>query len=240
MLFRPSTLEERKEFYENEFNAEGHIRFLGFKPQIYAVDMGSESKIILNKEKLNKMINFMTSDIKAKALKYLPEDIYFDRNFYKDPNKCLKEKCFKKCPNCDNYLGQLLAFDVDASNIKCSCKDHLCNICLEKAKENAIAAADILKEQFKKVRILYSGRGFHVYIFDNDSTKLKIKEREEINKKLKKYAIDPWVSRGYIRLMRLPYSLHGLISRIVMPLESEKEKEFSIADKKLLPNFMKK
>ena len=49
-----------------------------------------------------------------------------------------------------------------------------------------------------------------------------VKEREEINKELKNFPIDPWVSRGYIRLIRLPYSLNALISRIVTPLRTKK------------------
>ena len=40
-----------------------------------------------------------------------------------------------------------------------------------------------------------------------------------MNKKFRDYPIDPWVSRGFIRLIRMPYSLNGLVSRVVKPVQ---------------------
>jgi DNA primase catalytic subunit len=88
---------------------------------------------------------------------------------------------------------------------------------------------------FRKADVTYSGRGFHVKVPDKKASKLNFKERAELAKKFSKYPIDPWVSRGYIRLMRLPYSLNGLVSRIVVPLG--KTKAFN--QKETIPGFLK-
>ncbi len=238
---RFSTLEERKEFYEKEFDIKKTFAWLPLKPQILAVDMGSDTKIIKNKAKLKTMINIRNKNVKQKLINYEPEDVYYDRNIYKDPELCMKKLCFRNCFNCDNFLGQELAFDIDPENIPCDCKSkypNFCNKCLPKAIESAFALADYLKKYFRNIKVVYSGRGAHVHIFDKKAYKLTIKEREEINKELKQFHIDPWVSRGYIRLIRLPYSLNALVSRIVIPL---KEKKFNpLTSIEIVPAFLKK
>jgi len=91
------------------------------------------------------------------------------------------------------------------------------------------------------MRIVYSGRGFHVHVFDPEAYAFGDKKRREIARaeKEKGFAIDEWVTAGEMRLIRLPYSLHGLVSRIVVPLEkSELEKFDPIHDKRCIPKFL--
>jgi len=239
-LLRFSTLDERKEFYEKEFDVKKTFAWLPIKPQILAVDMGSDTNIIKNKEKLNKMINIRANNVNQKLINYLPEDVYYDRNIYKDPELCMKKLCFLECPKCDNFVGQELAFDIDPENIPCDCKSkypNFCNKCLPKAIKSAVELADYLKKYFKNIKIVYSGRGAHVHVFDKKAYNLSVKEREELNKEVKHFHIDSWVSRGYIRLMRLPYSLNALVSRIVTPIE---DKKFNpLTNKEILPAFLK-
>ncbi|MFB0515004.1 MAG: hypothetical protein ACETWG_00175, partial [Candidatus Neomarinimicrobiota bacterium] len=47
------------------------------------------------------------------------------------------------------------------------------------------------------------------------------KKRKRFAEKLKRegFPIDEWVTSGGMRLIRLPYSLHGMVSRIVTPLD---------------------
>ncbi len=234
--FRASTLEERKEFYEKEFDINKVNRWFRRKPQLFAVDMGSETRIIKDKSKLNKMISLRPNNLRIKLINYLPEDVYYDRNIYKDSEECLRKLCFKKCFNCDNFLGQELAFDVDSDNIPCSCKKEFCSKCLPLAVDNGFRLADYLKNYFKNVEVVYSGRGAHVHVFDKKAYTLTVKEREELNKEVKQFYIDPWVSRGYIRLIRLPYSLNALVSRIVMPLKKKKILNY----KESVPKFLQK
>jgi hypothetical protein len=210
-------------------------------PQIFAVDMGSETGIIANKKKKGKMINLRARHLEQKLPHYLPEDVYYDRNMYKDAEKILDTLDFKDVWNSDNFLGQQLAFDIDPENIRCACKKkfpHFCKRCMPKTVENALLIYDIMKERFSRVGIVYSGRGMHVHVFDRESCGLTVKERDEINKKVLKYAIDPWVSRGYIRLMRLPYSLNGLVSRIVLPLSVRDAERFDpVTSTETIPRF---
>ena len=49
MQFRPATLEERKEFYEKEFQPWKLRFFFKKKPQLLAIDAGTDTKIAANK-----------------------------------------------------------------------------------------------------------------------------------------------------------------------------------------------
>jgi len=232
MNFRHSTLKEREMFYSKEFSQNKSFSFFKTKPKYFAVDLGTETKIIKYPDKYNKLIYFKTKNLKKKLLDYLPEDVYYDRNLHKGKkfcSFCLNTRDYFKC---ENFLGQELVFDVDANNIKCNCK-RICNKCIERAVENAFEIKKRLK--FKKVDIVYSGRGCHVHVFDKKAYKLNLKERKKLAKKFRKYGIDTWVTEGRIRLVRLPYTLNGLVSRIVIPIKNKEE--FKI--KNNMPNFMK-
>jgi DNA primase catalytic subunit len=59
--------------------------------------------------------------------------------------------------------------------------------------------------------------------------------------KEKGFGIDEWVTAGEMRLIRLPYSLHGLVSRIVVPVEkSELERFDPVSDERCIPKFLGK
>lgn len=239
-----SSLKNREQFYKYEFDLakvrawfkKNRLQF----PQLLAVDMGSETRIIKDKREKNKMINIRPSHLQKKFVHYLPEDVYYDRNTYKDPELMMKTLDFEKVWQTDNLVGQELAFDIDPENIRCGCrkKTGICQVCMQKTVSSAIQLAELMKETFDRVGIVYSGRGMHVHVFDKAAFYLKIKERQELNLKAMKYHIDPWVSRGYIRLMRLPYSLNALVSRIVMPLTIKQAQAFDPwSSTKTMPRF---
>lgn len=244
--FKPATLQQREEFYRYEFEIEkveawfqkNHLPF----PQLCAVDMGSETGIIKDESKKNTIINIKAQNIKEKSLKYLPEDLYYDRNQYKDPKRILKELDFKGVWNTDNFLGQQLAFDIDPENIPCTCKNkfpHFCDICMTKTINQALALSEMLMDQFHNIGFVYSGRGMHVHVFDKEAFALTLEQRENLNGEAKKFNIDPWVSKGYVRLMRMPYSLNGLVSRTVTPLTENEVKKFDpLTSKKIIPKFL--
>ncbi|MEJ2241047.1 MAG: hypothetical protein P8Y18_02750 [Candidatus Bathyarchaeota archaeon] len=51
--------------------------------------------------------------------------------------------------------------------------------------------------------------------------------------------IDKWVTSGSMRLIRLPYSLHGMVSRIVTPLKISELEDFDpLKDKRTIPKFL--
>lgn len=231
--FRPSTLSERKEFYEKEFDIERLRKWFfenGMKlPQICALDAGSESGIIINKKLKGQMLYFPFSELKIKIKKYIPEDVYYDRNMYADSEKVLKSLKFK------GYLLQELVFDVDAENIACDCGEgNVCDQCLERAFNAAQKMKEELGKEFNSITIVYSGRGFHVHVLDARAFAFSAQERRKWSQRFSKYPIDSWVSDGGISLIRISFSLNGLVSRRVLPLG----KNWRSERKKTLPLFL--
>jgi DNA primase catalytic subunit len=240
-----TSLKNRKEFYKKGFDIKkvsSWLKKLPYKPQFFFVDLGTETKIIKDKNKLNKLIffkpNISLKELKKKLIKYLPEDVYYDRNFYKNPYTIKKRHLSNKNP------CQELVFDVDPENLKCdNCNKKkfpkFCKTCSKLAIQNGFRIYKELKKQFKKVKLVFSGRGCHVHVLDKKAYKLQLKERKILNKKFKNLGIDPWVSYGKIKLIRLPYSLNSLSSRIVTPLKIEEINNFDPDKKRFLPNFLK-
>lgn len=231
--FRKATLEERKEFYEKEFSiAKARNWFFSNNlklPQLCAIDAGSESSIVLNKKWKNFLFYFEFKDLEKKIKKYIPEDIYYDRNFYEKPEKVLQELNFSK------WKTQELVFDIDVDNLNSKCrKGKIREECINLAYKHSIKIQKKLNDvRFKKIVIVYSGDGFHVHVLDKNAFYLAKPERKKLTEMLVNYAIDSWVSGGNINLIRLPYTLHGLVSRIVIPIENE----FKI--EKAVPDFLK-
>ena len=72
-----SSLKERKEFYEKEFDLEkvnSWLKKLPYKPQFFVIDPGSETKIIKYKSKIKKLIFFKPNtslkELKNKLMLY--------------------------------------------------------------------------------------------------------------------------------------------------------------------------
>mgnify|MGYP001614100903 CR=1 FL=1 len=242
--FRPAILEEREEFYKKEFSIDKVKKW--FKnhnmviPQLCAIDAGSDSEFIKNKKWKDSMFYFHFSKLKEKINKYVPEDIYYDRNLYKNPEKKLKNIVSRDFFSDENFISQELVFDIDSDNIKCNhtIEKKVCNKCLNKSWYYSLKIKKLLKKNFdfNKMSIVYSGRGFHVHIFDEKAFFLNKKEREKIVNKFLKFPIDPWVSRGHIDLIRLPYSLNALVSREVIPIDNKNTFRKNTG----IPKFLKK
>jgi DNA primase catalytic subunit len=245
---RISTLRERKEFYENEFDILLVKRWLRHhKNPVFAIDIGTESGLYLEKHrKLLKKLVYISKyrnwgHLKKKFVFYLPEDVYYDRNIVKDYGLCRACKTKESCMECKNLLAQELVFDLDPENVPCKCKRlHIysfCDSCLAKIRQNTIDLYHYLKKRFNKLKIVYSGRGYHIHVFDKKSFTLTYSQRKQLSQELikKGFYIDPWVTNGHIRLVRLPGSLHGLVSRICMPVTL---KEIKMPIKKAVPRFI--
>ena len=97
------------------------------------------------------------------------------------------------------------------------------------------------KYSFKNLKVAYSGRGLHIYILDSETLKMKKREREKLAWQIKDegYHIDYWVTMGSSRLIRLPWSLHGYVSRIVLPISPKEILKFNPAtDFRCIPSFL--
>ena len=244
---RYATLAERRIFYEKEFDLKSvdiwlkpvaayHIVFaiiIGrhtriFRPE-YAEDAGTT---ILIEDYAN------LADVRKKILEFLPESVYYDRNLYGEAG---------------NVTGQILAFDLDPENLTCPIHGTLedkmkrfqglsfCEIELKMVTEETVKLYEQLQKLFSEVKIVYSGRGFHIHVFDRDSFNWSRRRRSKLAQRLKKegFLIDEWVTTGGMRLIRLPYSLHGMVSRIALPLEVNELTNFNpITDRRCIPKFL--
>ena len=244
---RYAMLEERKRFYTEEFGTQKVAEWLGKRISRlkFAVIIGRHTRIYPEKYRedaettiiIDEYMNLR--DVQYQILEFLPESAYYDRNVY-DEN--------------DRKTGQELAFDLDPENITSPIHGSLadkmkrgqglsfCKLELEMVKEQALSLHEYLESEYSQMRIVYSGRGFHIHVFDEEAYLLKEKERREIARIVKKkgFAIDEWVTLGEMRLIRLPFSLHGLVSRIVLPLEkSEVERFDPVNDERCIPKFLR-
>ncbi len=242
---RLSTLDERKEFYKHEFDVRAVSRWIGDRIGTlkFAMIPGRRSGIVdprHAKDKDNVVIIDdwrRAGDIRSYALDYLPEGLYYDRNRYVDVSKCarcpgIREACFE----CDNYAGQQLAFDLDPENVDCPYHGHIgekmqrgkgmsfCMIEFKSVRRQAVELAAELGEEYGDVSTVFSGRGFHVVVDDESAYALSRKQRTVLaNRFGKRHDIDEWVTSGASRLMRLPFSLNGLVSRKCMIIKEERD-----------------
>jgi DNA primase catalytic subunit len=243
---RYSTLEERKQFYTSEFNLEEVSKWFrsGLDKTKFAVIIGRHTKIFPEKYKEDSETTIIIDeyknleDVSQQVLEFLPEAIYYDRSLY-DEN--------------DRKIGQELAFDLDPENITCPMHGTLgdkmkrnqglsfCELELEMVKQEAIGLYEFLANRFSEVKIVYSGRGFHLHVFDMQTYQMNIPRREELAQQVKSagFHIDEWVTSGEMRLIRLPWSLNGLVSRIVLPLTKKELESFdAVHDERCLPKFL--
>lgn len=244
---RYSTLEERSEFYQNEFDL-ARVRGWFRREQckvVFAVIMGRHTRIYPKEYEEDASTTIIIDayqtldDVKKQIVEFLPEAVYYDRNVYSDKGET---------------LGQELAFDLDPENLTCpihgtltdKMKRHqglsFCKIELEMVKEETAKLHEELTNSFSQLKIVYSGRGFHIHVFDKDSFQWSYEKRKKFAEKMKEkgFPIDEWVTSGGMRLIRLPYSLHGMVSRIVTPLDIKELKSFDpIRDERCKPRFFK-
>lgn len=242
---RFSTIDERDEFYRHEFDVRSVSRWIGDRRGSlkFAMIPGRRSGIVVPRHAQDKdnvvIIDDWrnSSDVRSYALEYLPEGLYYDRNRYLDVSDCTR--CLPrrgKCFGCENFDGQQLAFDLDPENVDCPYHGHIgekmqrdgglsfCMIEFKSVRRQAIQLAADLRRDYSVVSTVFSGRGFHVVVDDEDAYSLSKKQRIDLaNRFGKRYDIDEWVTAGESRLMRLPYSLNALVSRICMIIKRERD-----------------
>ena len=245
---RYSTLEQRKEFYSEEFNLQKVADWLrGWQGKVkFAVIMGRHTGIFPEKYASDASTTIIIDEyqnlqgVKEQVLDFLPEAVYYDRNVY---------------DSSDEKIGQELAFDLDPENITCPIHGTLadkmkrgqglsfCELELEMVRKEAVSLHDYLAKSFSSVRAVYSGRGFHLHVLDPKAYRLSKRERLGFAREVKGagFHIDEWVTSGEMRLIRLPYSLNGLVSRVVLPLTKEELERFdAVHDERCQPKFLRK
>jgi len=245
---RYSTLQERKQFYTQEFSLQRVEEWFegGLDRTKFAVIIGRHTRIFPEKYKEDSSTTIIIDDyknledVRQQILEFLPEAVYYDRNLYNTN---------------DNKISQELAFDLDPENITCPIHGSLadkmrrqqglsfCTIELDMVKQEAIGLYDFLEERFSDLRVVYSGRGFHLHVLDPEAYNLDPAERLNLAQQAKQagFHVDEWVTSGEFRLIRLPYSLNGIVSRVVLPLKKDELESFDAAhDERCIPKFLGK
>jgi DNA primase catalytic subunit len=244
---RYATLQERKQFYTEEFNSQKVAEWFrsGIGKTKFAVIIGRHTKIYPEKYIEDASTTIIIDeyknleDLRQQIIEFLPEAVYYDRNIYNQK---------------DQKIGQELAFDIDPENITCPIHGTLankmkrnqglsfCELELEMAKQEAIGLYKFLEKLFSEVKIVYSGRGFHMHVLDKQAYQMSTEERLALAQRVKinGFHIDEWVTSGEMRLIRLPWSLNGLVSRIVLPLTNDELESFdAVHDERCVPEFLR-
>lgn len=259
---RYASLSERRSFYTKEFKLKRFVSWLSqFRDPnnvIYSLIIGRHTGIYPARfEKIrNDMIIISDYDeleeLRDYLLRYLPESIYYDRNLFEDRRAVVSCSSYPRCWRHRHWLGQELAFDIDPENIDCPIHGDIaqkmarhqalsfCELEFELARSWTLKLHELLEKNFSELRIVYSGRGFHIHLFDRAALGLTRRERRSLARAVaaKGFPIDEWVVAGRSRLIRLPYSLHGMVSRIVLPLKLRELENFDLVkNKQAIPLF---
>lgn len=255
---RPASLRERHEFYEREFRT-NLVRdwFRGWTtPIVFAVVIGRHTKIVPAEYRSDRDRTILIDEydtleeLRRYCMKFRPESVYYDRNVYKDWDQARGGSV--KIDELGKSFGQQIALDIDPENFECPIHGTLedkmnrrqglsfCRLELQMARSQTLDLMDELSDTFSELRVVYSGRGFHVHVLDEDTLFWTRKQRITLVRSLtrKGFLMDEWVPGGGMRLIRLPHSLNGLVSRVARPLDLEKARSFDLlVDPYCLPGF---
>ena len=257
---RIASTEERRRFYSLEFSLT-KVRewFQGWNsPIVFAAVIGRHTGLAPAKYRRERGRTIIIDDyerlseIKNYLVNFIPESAYYDRNIYKDQDQA--KRIGNDATKLGRSFGQELVLDIDPENFACPIHGTLeekmrkhqglsfCRFEFQKAQQEAVQLLEILSRKFSKISIVYSGRGFHIHIMDEETVFWNRKKRQTLIRSLTKkgFDMDEWVSAGGMRLIRLPYSLNGLVSRIAIPLAKNECGVFDpITDERTAPKFLR-
>jgi DNA primase catalytic subunit len=256
---RISSLDERRRFYSREFNLT-KVRdwFKGWQPPIvFAAVIGRHTGVAPRKYQRERSRTIVIdeydglADVKNYLVDFRPESAYYDRNVYKDWDQA--RSFGNDSSQLGRSYGQELVFDIDPENFACPIHGTLeekmrkhqglsfCRLEFQLAQQETLRLVDLLTKKFSSIGLVYSGRGFHIHINDNETVFWTRKKRITLVRSIikKGFVMDEWVPAGGMRLIRLPHSLNGLVSRIAIPLAQNELGLFDpIADKRTMPRFL--
>ncbi len=228
--------------------------------RVYALILGRHSGIYPRRFRHLKNVPLLVEDarnareLRPYLLKYLPEGAYYDRNVYASVNRARAADLDYARPwRSRLFLGQELAFDLDPENLDCPIHGDIeakmrrhqglsfCDWEFREVRGQAAALYDELAEDWSTLSVVYSGRGFHIHVLDDDAYGMTKAERSRVARTYaRRYALDEWVTSGEMRLIRLPYSLHGMVSRIAVPIPRRDLEGFNYDDPRALPRFARR
>jgi len=257
---RPATIQERYEFYQREFETDLVRKwFRGWtRPIVFAVVIGRHTKLFPAEYRKDRYRTILIDeyeglrDLRQYCMEFRPESVYYDRNIYRNWKQARRNRY--GIEDLGKSIGQQLAFDIDPENFECPIHGTLgkklskrqglsfCRLELQLAQEQALELIDELSEYFGELRLVYSGRGFHVHVLDDATFFWTRRQRLTMIRSLVRrgYLMDEWVAGGAMRLIRLPYSLNGLVSRLAIPLDGIESRSIDlVSDPRCIPGFVR-
>lgn len=259
---RPAVLSERRRFYARDMDYEGAERWFAAFPgeRVFALILGRHSGVYPRRFRSLKNISLLVEeartvrDLRPYLLKYLPEGVYYDRNAYASVDQARRAGLdYAHAWRSRGFLGQELAFDLDPENLDCPVHGDIeekmrrhqglsfCDWEFQETRRQAAELHDALSREWSHLSVVYSGRGFHVHVLDAEAYGLTKGARTGIARRYgKRFALDEWVTSGEMRLIRLPQSLHGMVSRIVVPVPRGDVEDFSYNDARAVPAFARR
>ncbi len=209
-MFREASPQERKVFYREEWR-KGDLPDYIVKTLEYR-EFGFDYRGEGPNDRYNKI---STPEALEKILKAkYPYAVYASVAFYENPRKR------------ENWIKAELVFDIDAKDLpirSCSCKSgEVCERCLLDAKEIVFLVKDALNDLgIRDINYVYSGRGYHIRILDEDFMKLDSSARakilEYVSASVKPKRIDKNI--GYAKVFK---------KRLIKVIQLAKGNEFSI------------
>ena len=253
----PASLQGRRAFYGHGMDYGSAATWMARPPgeRAYALIIGRHSGIYPRRFRHLKNVPLFVDDVACPEglrpflLKYLPEGVYYDRNVYRSLEATRKAGLdYAHAWRSRYFLGQELAFDLDPENLDCPIHGDIdakmkrrqglsfCDWEFAEVRRQAAELFDALSKEWSDLSIVYSGRGFHIHVFDEEAFRLPRKGRTRIARSYAdRFAIDEWVTSGEMRLIRLPYSLHGMVSRVVVPVRRKDVETFTYDDPRAIP-----
>lgn len=191
MEFKTANPQERRQYYREEWDIKDVPRFI--RDSLYQREFGFDHH---GRGPNDRYKTFRNSDYLRKFMRVrTPFAAYSSVAFYEKPNRR------------DGWLKSELVFDVDAKDLpvrSCEC-DSVCEICLEQAKEIVMDILDTLQGDFglKNIYTIYSGRGYHVRVLDEEVMPMD----SEVRGQIVKYIVGADVPRSEYSRDGMTYNL---------------------------------
>lgn len=158
MKFLAATPEERREYYLREWSVKQLPDFIvsSIKKREFGFDHWGDGP----RDRYNSFSS--VRELERFLRDRAPFAAYTSVSFYEKPDKRM------------GWQGAELVFDIDAKDLPvkgCSCPPgQVCEVCLEEAKEHLLVTRDVLKGDLglRSLRCVYSGRGYHLRVFDEE------------------------------------------------------------------------
>ena len=169
-MFSKATLKERRQYYREEWSENDLPDFIAtdLKKREFGFDHNGTGpndryKVFSGKDALRKFMRYKA-----------PFAAYVSIAFYNNPRRR------------EDWLKAEYVFDVDAKDIpirSCQC-DGVCEVCLGEALEIVNGLIDTLDSDLglKNIHLIYSGRGYHIRILDEEMMSANSELRSEVLK----------------------------------------------------------